>query len=228
MTLKTVFKKNILIFFLFLFLTSSSQHYDKKKVTNKDLTRPVITEEGKISALLCCLAQDLKEQKRERFPFYFTYPLISAERSFDKRDDMIEIIDALFKKSKKRKNDKLFIRKTPQVEKLTTTWDFQIDDVKIKVTGEKATVKCNLIFYAAYPETTDVEWKAPGRRTKANFTLLKKDNEWRISRIDKLFSFIEDVIVDQTSKRAKFDKRRNIDAAESKQRNILRKGGGER
>jgi len=222
MSLKTVLKKIVLIFLVLLFLSSSSYHYDKKEATDSDMCRPSITEEGKISALLCCLSQDVKEQRSERFPFYFAYPIISEDKTFEKYDELMMYIDALFEKSKKRKNDKLFIRKKPSVNDLSSTWDFQLDDVKIDIIGEKANVTCNLIFYAAYPDTTDIEWKAPGRRMEATFTCVKKDNQWRISKIDKLFGFIEDVTKTQTPipKKLKVGKSKQIDE--------LLKGSGRR
>ncbi|MCK4397000.1 hypothetical protein KAW96_10475 [candidate division WOR-3 bacterium] len=218
----------VLLILLLLLLSLTAYSHNRKKLTDKVLCRPTITEEGKISALLCCLAQDVKEQRVEMFPFYFTYPFTSEEKTYHKINELMMVIDTLFKKSKKRENDKLFIRKTPYIKGLISTWDFQINDIKINIVGEIATVKCNLIFYAAHPDTTDVEWKAPGRRAKANFTLVKRDNEWRISRIDKLFSFIEDVIIEQTSKKAKFDRRQNFVSDKSERKDILMKGGGER
>jgi len=212
----------VLLVLLLLFSSSTPYRYTRKKATDKDLHRVTITEEGKISALLDCLAQDIKEQRGERLPFYFTYPFKNSDKTFEKATDVTKTFNSLFESSKKRKNDKLFIRKTPSVDNLTSTWDFQIDNMKINIEGNRATVKCNLIFYAAYPDTSDIEWKAPGRRTKTKFSLVKDGNKWRISKVDKLFSFIEDVTEEQALRAKK------ISTGKSKQIHIRSKGGGRR
>lgn len=103
MSFKSLLKKIIFLFLLLLFLTSSSHQYSRKKATYSDLSRLAITEEGKISALLCCLTQDVKEQKIERFPLYFTFPCICGGRIFEKSNDLIIIIENLFKRSKKER-----------------------------------------------------------------------------------------------------------------------------
>jgi hypothetical protein len=175
---------------LLLFLASSTfARFHTHKATEADLHRPNITEEGKIQVIINEMAQGIKKQKVEMV-------VRSFSQSFKEEDKIVgrekakAKMEQFFANSAERMEDPLFVKKAPLAPNITSTWDFEIRDLKVTVDGNTASATCNLISLLAPPDLNDNQWHR-GSRTKETFTFVKEGNFWRLESAEKLFNFLE-------------------------------------
>lgn len=175
---------------LFLFLVSSTlARFHTHKVTGADLHRPNITEDGRIQVIINEMAQGIKTQKIERIVRSFSQSFKEGDKVVGREEAEVKL-EQFFANSAERMKDPLFIKKTPLAPNITSTWDFEIRDLKVTVDGNIASATCYLIFLLAPPDPNDSQLHR-GRRAKETFTFVKEGNFWRLKSAERLFEFLE-------------------------------------
>ncbi len=178
----------IFLSFFFLQLTiSASFSYVDSKPDGPYTVR--LSDKQKIYLLIDLLRKGVKQQKPEKIAEVMAPDFGSGGKSLGKKKLKAELND-LFTNSQERRESARFKELKPVGMEVSSTWDFEIRDVKVHLRGNKATVDCDLIFWAATPDPEDKDYPL-GRRVKETFIFSKRDDVWRLSRADKFLNFLE-------------------------------------
>jgi len=162
-----------------------------------------LSDKQKIYLLIDLLRQGVKQQRPEKIAEVIAPDFGSGGKGLDK-EELKGRLGELFTSSQKRMETPRFKALKPVGMEVSSTWDFEMRDVKIHLQGNRATVDCDLVFWAASPDPEDEDYPA-GRRVRETFLFSKRDDVWRFSRADKFLNFLEsygEVPLDEEDERA--------------------------
>ncbi len=148
-----------------------------------------LSDKQKIYLLIDLLRKGVKRQKAGKIAEVMAPDFVSGSKSLGKEKLKGKLSD-LFANSQERRESVRFKELKPVGMEVSSTWDFEIRDVKIHLRGNRATVDCDLIFWAAAPDPKDKDYPL-GRRVKETFIFSRSDDVWRLSRADKFLNFLE-------------------------------------
>ena len=148
-----------------------------------------LSDKQKIYLLIDLLRKGVKQQKAEKIAEVIAPDFGSGGKSLGKEELKGELKD-LFINSEKRRESARFKELKPVGMEVSSTWDFEIRDVRIYLRGNTATVDCDLIFWAAPPDPEDKDYSL-GRRVKETFLFSKKGYVWSLSSADRFLNFLK-------------------------------------
>jgi len=173
--------------FFLLLNTFASFSYADSKPNGPYTVR--LSDKQRIYLLIDLLRQGVRQQKLGKIAEVMASDFGSGGKSLGKEELKGELKD-LFTNSQQRRKSVRFRELKPVGMEVSSTWDFEIRNVKIHLRGDRATVDCDLIFWAAAPDPKDKDYPV-GRRVKETFIFSRSDDVWRISRADKFLNFLE-------------------------------------
>lgn len=175
------------IFILLLFLLLTIISYADSKPDGPYTVR--LSDKQKLYLLIDLLRKGVKQQKAEKIAEVIAPDFGSGGKSLGKEELKGEL-KYLFINSEKRRESARLKELKPVGMEVSSTWDFEIRDVRIYLRGNTATVDCDLIFWAAPPDPEDKDYSL-GRRVKETFLFSKKGYVWSLSSADKFLNFLE-------------------------------------
>jgi len=198
--------QRVLIFSFFFLLLNNTASFPSTHISPKGAYTVWLTDTQKIWLLIDLIRQGIKQQKAEKIIEIIAPDFVVGDKKLGKEELKGHLRD-LFVDSQQRTNTLRFKELKPVNMEVTSTWDFEISDVKIHLQEDTARVDCNLLFWASGPDLEDKSFSL-GRRVGEKFLFSKKDHVWKLIRADKLFKFLEDYGEDSLLKK---DKEASID-----------------
>ena len=176
-----------LLSFFLLLTTSVSYSYAGSKPNGPYTMR--LSDKQKIYLLIDLLRQGVKQQKAGKIAEVMAPDFGSGGKGLGK-EELKGRLEELFTSSQKRMETPRFKELKPVGMEVSSTWDFEIRDVKVHLHGNTATVDCDLIFWAAPPDPEDKDYSL-GRRVKETFLFSKKGYVWSLSSADRFLNFLK-------------------------------------